>query len=177
MIIAFQTKNGILSTESWLELSGLNRRSTKFLVYSKEELSEYETSRPSSLPPFPNLAVSRELPGFIGEKNADDRWGVLFDLIECLIQRDLGYTTRDVRVAYNTLKGALLDPGTDKVVVIAHSQGGLVLSMALDNLLSDLPRECKISVPHLISPLPRPSLAPLQLNADLLAEVLGVGDF
>ena len=27
-------------------------------------------------------------------------------------------------------------------LVVAHSQGGIVLSMALDNLLADLPREC-----------------------------------
>jgi esterase/lipase superfamily enzyme len=66
---------------------------------------------------------------------------VVFDVVECLVQRDLGYTTRDVRVAYNTLKEALMEPGVETVVVIAHSQGGIVLSMALDNLLSDLPRE------------------------------------
>jgi esterase/lipase superfamily enzyme len=41
-----------------------------------------------------------------------------------------------------TIRDALLDPAIKKVVVIAHSQGGIIVSMALDNLLSDLPREC-----------------------------------
>jgi esterase/lipase superfamily enzyme len=55
----------------------------------------------------------------------------------------LGYTTKDVRAAYNNIKKALIstNPELKKVVVIAHSQGGIILSMALDNLLSDLPRE------------------------------------
>jgi triacylglycerol esterase/lipase EstA (alpha/beta hydrolase family) len=34
-----------------------------------------------------------------------------------------------------TIKEALLDPNIKKVVVIAHSQGGIII-------LSDLPREC-----------------------------------
>ena len=68
--------------------------------------------------------------------------GLFLDLIECLIQRDFGYNTEDVRVAYTEIKKALLDKTITKVVVIAHSQGGIVLSMALDNLLSDLSREC-----------------------------------
>ena len=63
-------------------------------------------------------------------------------MIECLIQRDFGYNTKDIRVAYTNIKQALLDPSITKVVVIAHSQGGIVLSNALDNLLADLPREC-----------------------------------
>jgi len=70
------------------------------------------------------------------------RVGVLLDLIECLIQRDFDYRTRDIRVAYKHIKKALLTEELKKVVVVAHSQGGIVISMALDNLLSDLPREC-----------------------------------
>jgi len=67
---------------------------------------------------------------------------VFFDLIECLIQRDIGYNTQDVREAYEKIKMALLDESLTKVVIIVHSQGGIVMSMALDNLLADLPREC-----------------------------------
>jgi hypothetical protein len=63
-------------------------------------------------------------------------------LIDCLIQRDIGYNIQDVREAYEKIKVALLDETLTKVVVIAHSQGGIVISMALDNLLADLPREC-----------------------------------
>lgn len=69
-------------------------------------------------------------------------WGLIFDLVQCVVQRDYGYTTRDVRIVYIYIKKALLDDRLKKVIVVAHSQGGLSLSMALDNLLSDLPREC-----------------------------------
>lgn len=75
--------------------------------------------------------------------------GIFLDLIECLIQRDFGYNTEDVREAYKEIKKALLDKTITKVVVIVHSQGGIVMSMALDNLLSDLSRECN----NLSSPL------------------------
>jgi len=61
-----------------------------------------------------------------------------------LIQRDLGYTTTDIRIAYTNIKAALMDDNLQTVVVFAHSQGGLVLSMALDNLLADLPKECNV---------------------------------
>ena len=41
------------------------------------------------------------------------------------------------------IKNALLNEDIKKVVVITHSQGGIIFSVALDNLLSDLPRECR----------------------------------
>jgi triacylglycerol esterase/lipase EstA (alpha/beta hydrolase family) len=44
-----------------------------------------------------------------------------------------------------TVKEALLDIKIEKVVLIGHSQGGIIVSMALDNLLSDLPRECPLA--------------------------------
>jgi hypothetical protein len=40
---------------------------------------------------------------------------------------------------YDHLKAFVLDPSVRKVVVIAHSQGGLVLSMVLDRMYADLP--------------------------------------
>ena len=64
------------------------------------------------------------------------------DIIECFIQRDLGYTTQDIREAYKGIRDALLDDKIKRVVVIAHSQGGIIISSAIDNLLADLPREC-----------------------------------
>ena len=56
----------------------------------------------------------------------------------------MGYQTEDIRLTYMTVKEALLNPKITKVVLIGHSQGGIIVSMALDNLLSDLPRECPI---------------------------------
>ena len=70
--------------------------------------------------------------------------GIFLDLIECLIQRDFGYATRDARVAYTHIKEALLEESLTKIIIVAHSQGGIVISMVLDNLLADLPRECTI---------------------------------
>lgn len=66
-------------------------------------------------------------------------YGVILDLVECLIQRSFHYQTDDVRVAEATLKGMLEDDSAKKVVVIAHSQGGIILSLVLDGLYSTIP--------------------------------------
>jgi hypothetical protein len=67
------------------------------------------------------------------------RYGIIFDVIQCLIQRGLSYNTPDVRETYTCLKASLLDPSIKKVVLIAHSQGGIIASMALDWLYAELP--------------------------------------
>lgn len=66
--------------------------------------------------------------------------GILFDVIECLIQRNFGYATKDVRVCYPILKEKLYDPRYSKVVFILHSQGGIEGGMVLDWLLQELPQ-------------------------------------
>ena len=106
-------------------INGFKLVSMSFLSYSEDQCGEFEIER---------LYFLCRIDGSSA--------GLFFDLIECLIQRDFGYNTNDVRVAYKKIKPALLDPSITKVVVVAHSQGGIVLSMALDNLLADLPREC-----------------------------------
>ncbi|KAL6302978.1 hypothetical protein BKA93DRAFT_735908 [Sparassis latifolia] len=65
--------------------------------------------------------------------------GIIFDVIQCLIQRDFSYDTPDVRQSYAYLKTALLDQSVHKVVFLAHSQGGIIASMALDWLYAELP--------------------------------------
>ena len=99
-----------------------------FLSYSEDQSGEFEIERLHFL-----------------YRIDDSSAGIFFDLIECLIQRDFGYNTNDVHIAYKNIKPALLDSSITKVVIVAHSQGGIVLSMALDNLLADLPRECNPS--------------------------------
>ena len=47
----------------------------------------------------------------------------------------------DVRVTYDYLKACLNDPTVGKIILIAHSQGALIVSMALDYLYADLPHE------------------------------------
>ena len=69
------------------------------------------------------------------------RYGLIADLMECLVQRCLNFKTMDIRITYYYVKACLLDPTVSKVVLIAHSQGGIVASLALDSLFADLPLE------------------------------------
>ncbi|KAJ9663963.1 hypothetical protein H2201_005445 [Coniosporium apollinis] len=80
--------------------------------------------------------------------------GILWDLIECAGERDaegkgragsqkeLIQRTKSSRIAQKTLKEQLItaleDLGPTHVVMIAHSQGCLLLSLALESLLNDL---------------------------------------
>ncbi|KAL4770243.1 hypothetical protein BDW60DRAFT_209183 [Aspergillus nidulans var. acristatus] len=66
--------------------------------------------------------------------------GLVFDIIECLIQRDFSYATRDVREAYALLRAALLNPDYTKVVLISHSQGGIESGLIADWLLDEIPQ-------------------------------------
>ena len=47
----------------------------------------------------------------------------------------------DVRFAFDTTKALLADPSVKKVVLIGHSQGGIIASLVLDQLYADLPIE------------------------------------
>lgn len=66
--------------------------------------------------------------------------GILFDVVECLIQRNFGYATGDVRACYPILKEKLYDPRLSRVVFICHSQGGIEGGMVLDWLLQEVPQ-------------------------------------
>ena len=66
-------------------------------------------------------------------------YGLTTDLLECLIQRDLSYNTLSVRIAYDHIKAALASPEAKRVILIAHSQGGIVASLVLDGLFTDVP--------------------------------------
>ncbi|KAI1848379.1 hypothetical protein JX266_005685 [Neoarthrinium moseri] len=67
--------------------------------------------------------------------------GIIFDVVECLIQRNFGYATSDVRIAYKTVKEHLYNPSLSKVVFILHSQGGIEGGLVLDWLLQELPQD------------------------------------
>ncbi|KAI1424299.1 hypothetical protein F5Y12DRAFT_461556 [Xylaria sp. FL1777] len=67
--------------------------------------------------------------------------GIIFDVIECLIQRNFGYATSDVRLAYKIIKEKLYNPQYSKVVFILHSQGGVEGGLVLDWLLQELPQD------------------------------------
>ncbi|KAK4124615.1 hypothetical protein N657DRAFT_671530 [Parathielavia appendiculata] len=67
--------------------------------------------------------------------------GILFDVLECLLQRNWGYATKDVRVCYSIIKQKLYNPQYSKVIFILHSQGGIQGSLILDWLLQELPQD------------------------------------
>jgi len=68
-------------------------------------------------------------------------YGLPADILECLIQRCLYFKSMDVRVAYAHIKSFVVDPSVTKVVLIGHSQGGIIISLALDQLFSELSTE------------------------------------
>lgn len=69
------------------------------------------------------------------------RKGLILDLLECLIQRDLDYKTRDIRQGRAQLRSALQASETRKVVLIAHSQGDIEVAWILDWLYGKLANE------------------------------------
>ncbi|KAJ3551682.1 hypothetical protein NPX13_g11304 [Xylaria arbuscula] len=84
------------------------------------------------------LALTFKRP-VLGIHNRTD--GIIFDVIECLIQRNFGYATSDVRLAYKILKEKLYNPQYSKVIFILHSQGGVEGGLVLDWLLQELPQD------------------------------------
>ncbi|KAJ5006109.1 hypothetical protein K4K48_004932 [Colletotrichum sp. SAR 10_66] len=67
--------------------------------------------------------------------------GIIFDTIQCLVERCFYFGTTDTRECYALIAGALADPAKDRVVLILHSQGGLEGSIILDWLLSHSARK------------------------------------
>ncbi|KAL8976231.1 MAG: hypothetical protein Q9177_006896, partial [Variospora cf. flavescens] len=68
-------------------------------------------------------------------------YGFISDLLECVVQRCLSYSTMDARIAYEILTDYLVDEKVNKVVLVAHSQGGIIASMVVDHLLAELSEE------------------------------------
>lgn len=67
--------------------------------------------------------------------------GILFDVVECLVQRNFGYATGDVRMCYKVMREVLYDPKKSKVVFVLHSQGGIEGGLVLDWLLQEMPQD------------------------------------
>lgn len=65
-------------------------------------------------------------------------YGMLADLGMCLVQRAISYHDLSARLTYTYVKAFLVDPTVTKVVLIGHSQGGIIVSMAIDELLTQL---------------------------------------
>ncbi|KAF2096552.1 hypothetical protein NA57DRAFT_42495 [Rhizodiscina lignyota] len=67
--------------------------------------------------------------------------GIIFDLIQCLVQRNFSYSTQDVRDGYALIKEALLNEDYTKIVFILHSQGGIEGGLIVDWLLNEIPQD------------------------------------
>lgn len=67
--------------------------------------------------------------------------GIIFDIIQCMIQRALCYPTQDVRDAYGLVKKAILNKQYQKIIFILHSQGGIEGGLVLDWLLDEVPHD------------------------------------
>jgi hypothetical protein len=57
------------------------------------------------------------------------------------VQRNLCYSTQDVRDAYALIKNALLNEEYQKVIFILHSQGGIEGGLVIDWLLDEIPQD------------------------------------
>ena len=67
--------------------------------------------------------------------------GVIFDVFECLIQRNFGYATGDVRACYRVVKQKLYDANLSKIILVLHSQGAIEGGLVLDWLVQELPQD------------------------------------
>lgn len=76
---------------------------------------------------------------FLGIHNRTS--GFIFDIVECLIQRNFGYANSDIRICFKILKDILHNPSKSKVIFILHSQGGIEGGLVLDWLLQELPQD------------------------------------
>lgn len=66
-------------------------------------------------------------------------YGFLGDLIECLLQRDIDFQTAVTLIAEPIIKNYLEDTqNVDKVVIVAHSQGGIIVSDILKVMFSEV---------------------------------------
>lgn len=81
------------------------------------------------------------LPAFVVYAEVLARAGIVFDILQCLIQRDFTYVTRDIRNCYKEVKNALSEPQYKKVIFIIHSQGGIEGSLIVDWLLANVPAD------------------------------------
>ncbi|MCJ1472711.1 hypothetical protein MMC13_001360 [Lambiella insularis] len=67
--------------------------------------------------------------------------GIVFDILQCLLQRNFDYATSDVRACHRLIKAALYNSTFDKIVLILHSQGGIEGGLILDWLLTEVPQD------------------------------------
>lgn len=116
--------NGVSVGKHWLQ-SNLERLALTF----RRPMYDYD------LTSIPNCGQSLLRQYRIGVHNRT--YGIIFDLLQCIIERDFCYATTDIRRSYVTIKNSLLDSSNKKVILILHSQGGIEGGLILDWLLTE----------------------------------------
>ncbi|KXX80734.1 hypothetical protein MMYC01_203844 [Madurella mycetomatis] len=124
--------------EQWIYINGVAAGYVELSHLATELINSQRTREHWMKSNLNRLAVTFKRP-ILGIHNKTS--GILFDVIECLIQRNLGYATTDVRVCYSIIKRKLYNPRYSKVIFILHSQGGIQGSLILDWLLQELPQD------------------------------------
>ena len=99
-------------------------------------------------------------------------YGLIADLLECILQRCLSYNTKDCRIAYDYVKACLTNPSVAKVVLIGHSQGGIIASTVLDKLFAELP---PATISKLVCSNPLQPYSKAELTVPVLQEVYTFG--
>jgi hypothetical protein len=64
-------------------------------------------------------------------------YGFWFDLLESIFQRDFYVPTEDIREGYAEVYRKVSDDRIRRVVLLGHSQGGIIISTWVDQLLTD----------------------------------------
>lgn len=67
--------------------------------------------------------------------------GIIFDVIQCLLERCLYFGTSDTRGCFAIISDLLRDTKRKKVILVLHSQGGLEGSIILDWLMNQHSQE------------------------------------
>ena len=78
----------------------------------------------------------KTLEDFLGERVQgihNQSYGLIVDLVECLLQRDLRFYTESVMQAAERVRESLLQGR--KVRLIGHSQGGIIVSLVVDYIV------------------------------------------
>jgi hypothetical protein len=68
-------------------------------------------------------------------------YGMPFDMLAMMLQRCLPMRSQTRRNLYSQMRCALLDDSVNRCVVLAHSDGAIIVSQAVAQLCADLPSE------------------------------------
>lgn len=82
-------------------------------------------------------------------QNATD--GAVVDLLECVVGKGLGIMTEPARKGYPAILSALKDPRKERVVVVCHSQGTIIMGNILQ-ALKDPSFKCKLYADGSLAP-------------------------